>query len=218
LTWRRDVLYLQTKRSTKMKPKYLNIVLAGSLILMAAAGRIMNAEMHFYNFAAVGALGLFAGAIIKDLRVAFLFTLLAQFSSDLYFELFTSTKGFYGIEQFFTYGGLMLVTLLGSRMAKPGAAKVAGYSIAGTLIFFLVSNFGVWMSIEFGRVDLYGYGKGFTGLMNTYIAALPFYRTEIATQLFLNSLIGDLLFSGLLFGAYYLIQKGAESKMQKARI
>lgn len=187
-----------------MNQKHTQILLAAGLILLAASTRIMNAEMHWYHLAPVASLGLFSGAVIKDKRYAFLFTLCAQLISDLYIQFFTQYPGFYGMEQLFVYGGMALVTLLGTRMGKPGALKIAGYSIAGSLIFFLVSNFGVWVSIQFG-VDLYGYGKGVPGLINTFLMALPFY-TKTGTTLFFNSIIGDLLFSGILFGLYYALQ------------
>ena len=66
-----------------MKRNY-TILLAAGLIIITAAMRIFNAEMHIYNIWGVTALGLFSGAMVKDKRVAFLFTLLAQLSSDLY--------------------------------------------------------------------------------------------------------------------------------------
>lgn len=194
-----------------MNQKHTQILLAAGLILLAASARILNAEMHWYHLAPVASLGLFSGAVLKDKRYAFLFTLGAQLISDLYIQFFTQYPGFYGIEQLFVYGGMALVTLLGTRMGKPGTLKVAGYSIAGSLLFFLVSNFGVWVSIQMG-VDLYGYGKGINGLITTYLMALPFY-THTGTTLFFNALIGDLLCSGALFGLYYLLQPKAAATL-----
>lgn len=193
-----------------MKRNYTNILLAAGLLILAIAARIINHEMHIYNFAPVAALGLFCGAVMKDKRLAFMFTILAQLVSDVYIELFTTWDGFYGIEQYFTYGGMMLVTLLGTRMGKIKALKVLGYSIAGSAIFFIVSNFGVWVSIQLG-VDLYGYGKGLSGLATTYLMALPFY-SKYGTELFFNTFIGDIIFSGALFGAYVVLQDALKSK------
>lgn len=194
-----------------------NILVATVLVILAVAARIINTEVHFlYNFAPVAAIGLFSGAVLKDKRLAFLLTIMAQFVSDIYIQLFTQYPGFYGIEQFFVYGGMVLVTLLGTTMGRPRALKVLGYSIAGTLLFFIVSNFGVWMAIQFGRVDLYGYGTGFQGLVNTFAAALPFYRSDVATNLFTNTLLGDVLYSGALFGAYYAVTQSVKTHLQKA--
>ena len=209
-----NTLLLQIFQKKKMKSNKTNFLLAVVLLTLAIAARIINHEMHIYNLAPVAALGLFCGAVMKDKRMAFLFTTLAQLVSDVYIELFTSWDGFYGVEQYFTYGGMMLVTLLGTTMKQPRALKVLGYSIAGSAIFFIVSNFGVWVAIEMGK-DLYGYGHGLQGLGTTYQMALPFY-TEIGTELFKNSFIGDLVGCAVLFGGYALLQNATSNKLAKA--
>lgn len=194
--------------------KRTHIILAILLILLATALRIVNQEMHWYNLAPLASLGLFSGAIIKDKRIAFSITLIAQFISDIYIALFTQYQGFYGVDQFFVYGGMLLVTLLGTGMGQPKALKVLGYSIAGSAIFFLVSNFGVWVKIE-ATGDIFGYGTGLKGLGTTFLMALPFY-SKMGTTLFFNSFIGDMVGSGLLFGAYALLKQPLSTKLQKA--
>lgn len=182
-----------------------NILLAIALLILAITMRIVNHEMHVYNLAPVAALGLFCGAVMKDKRMAFLFTILAQLVSDVYIEMFTTWKGFYGIEQYFTYAGMVLVTFLGTKMGQPKPLKVAGYSLGGTALFWVVSNFGVWVAIQTG-VDLYGYGSGLKGLATTYLMALPFY-SKYGTTLFFNSFAGDLVFSFALFGLYAALKQ-----------
>lgn len=194
--------------------KRTNILLAIALILCATVLRIVNQDMHWYHLAPLASLGLFSGAVIKDKRLAFSITLIAQFMSDLYIALFTSMQGFYGIDQFFVYGGMLLVTLLGTGMGQPKALKVLGYSIAGSAIFFLVSNFGVWVKIEMIG-DTFGYGTGLKGLGTTYLMALPFY-TQTGTTLFFNSFIGDIAGSGMLFGTYALLKQPLSARLQKA--
>lgn len=184
-------------------------MIAVGLILMAGVARIVNHETHLYNLAPVCALGLFAGAIIKDKRIAFLLPILAMLMGDVYIALFTQWQGFYGIEQVLVYASLLLVTLMGAGMGQPKALKVFGYSIGGALVFFLLSNFGVWLSLSFfGTADIYGYGTGFTAFINTYVAAIPFFK---------NTLISEVTGSVLLFGAYHLLQVAYTAKMQKAR-
>ena len=63
--------------------------------------------------------------------------------------------------------------------------------------------------MEFGKVDLYHYGKGFSGLVNTYAAAIPFFK---------NTLIGEFCGSILLFGAYYLLQQAVARKAVTAKL
>ena len=183
-----------------MKQNYTNILIAGGLILMAATARVVNAEMHLYNFAPVAALGLFSGAIIKDKRYAFLFAILAQFLGDLYFQLFTEVKGFYGISQFFTFGGLIAATALGVAMKHPKALSILGYTIGASAIFFAISNLG-----HFAQ----GWnGYTWSALVKTYVDAIPFFK---------NSLIGDLAGSVLLFGGYFLLQQSLTARAVKTR-
>jgi hypothetical protein len=175
-----------------MKPQRANLLVAVLLILATAAFRVANAELHFWNFAPVAALGLFSGAVVGDKRLAFLFTLLAQLASDLYFQLFTDVPGFYGISQLFTYAGMVAVTALGMVMQNRKAATVAGFALGASLLFFVVSNFGVWLT------GMYGLTGG--GLAKTFVMAVPFYK---------GTLIGDLLFSAILFGGFAWMQRPA---------
>lgn len=183
-----------------MKQNRLYILMA-ALILMAAGTRILNAEMGLYNFAPVAALGLFSGAVLQDKRMAFLFPLLSMLLADLYFQLFTNTPGFYGVSQLFNYAGLLAVAALGTRMGRIKPLKVAVFAIGGSLLFFLLSNFGVW-------VEGY-YGHTFAGLATTFEMAIPFYK---------NTLAGDLAGSALLFGGYYLLTQATAARLQKASI
>ncbi len=192
-----------------MKNNKVNIIIASTLILMVGILRIINSEMHLYNFAPVCALGLFSGAIIKDKRYVFILPLLAQFFGDLYFHFFTHIDGFYGISQLFVYIGLFSVALLGTQMRNTKALNVLGYTFAGSTLFFILSNLGIWLSIEFGKIDLYHYGKGMIGLYNTFYMAIPFFN---------NSIIGDFAGSIVLFGTYYLLQLWFYNKLQKAKI
>ena len=165
---------------------------------MAATARIVNHEMHLYNFAPVAAIGLFGGAVLKNRKLAFMMPLLALFIGDLYIELFTTNplqRGFYGVEQIFVYGGMFLVTLLGLQMKNIKAAKILGFSLSGSVIFFVLSNFGSFMS------GMYGYS--FEGLTTTYIMAIPFFK---------NTLLGDLVGNSLLFGSYFLLQQAFTNK------
>ncbi len=182
-----------------MKRNYTNILLAAGLITIAAAARIVNSEMHLYNLAPVAALGLFSGAVIKDKRFAYILPLLAMLVADLYFQLFTNINGFYGMEQVLVYGGMALVTLLGTTMKNTSAPRVLGYSVAGSLAFFIVSNFGAYVT------GMWGYD--FNGLIKTYVVAIPFFK---------NTLLSDLVGNAMLFGLYALAQRSLLARTQKA--
>lgn len=195
-----------------MKNNYTNIFLATGLILMATAGRVINAETHLYNVVPVAALGLFSGAIVKDKRYAFLFAILAQFCADLYFQVFTNTPGFYGVSQIFTYVALVAATALGFLMKDTKAIKIFGFTIAASMVFFLISNFGHYA---------HGWnGYSWDGFVKTYRDAILFYRKPFDTtalpmigRIFLPDLIG----STLLFGGYYLLLQLAGAKAVKSK-
>jgi hypothetical protein len=175
-----------------MKTNQKNILLAAALILLVAIARIVTREFHLYNLAPVGALGLFTATIINDKRIAVAAPLLAMLLADLFFQAFTNFPGFYGQEQLFVYGGMMLVSALGLTMGKPSAVKVLGYTLGGSLVFFLVSNFGSFLS---GM-----WGTGFAALVKTYTMAIPFYQKTLA---------GELIGATALFGAHHLLTRNS---------
>jgi hypothetical protein len=85
----------------------------------------------------------------------------------------------------------VLVGLIGLvvRKRKNPATVILG-SLAGSIVFYLVTNWAVW---AFGTM----YAPNFGGLLESYVRAIPFFR---------NTLLGDLVFTGLLFGAYEAIR------------
>ena len=96
-----------------------------------------------------------------------------------------------------TYLSMALVVGWGWLALKRfSAVRLAGTSVVGSLLFFAVSNFGVWASF-----DMYPHTAA--GLMECYVAGIPFLG---------NALLGDLLFTGLLFGAFWLATKGVTAR------
>lgn len=171
------------------------IVSCTVLVLLAVISRIINTETHWYGFAPIVAISLFSGAILKNKAYAYLLPLCAYLVSDLILQFFTATPGFYGISQYFVYGAMALVVLLGTRMKQPKALNILGFSIGGSLIFWIISNLGVFFAGY--------YGLSVHGLATTYLMAIPFY-TPTGTSMFLNAFAGDLLFNGILFGLFAL--------------
>lgn len=168
------------------------------LVVLAVVSRIINTETHWYGFAPVVAISLFSGALLKNKGYAYLLPLAAYLLSDIFLALFTDTQGFYGLSQFFVYGAMALVVLLGTQMRRPKALRILGFTLGGSAIFWIVSNLGVFAA------GYYGYS--FAGLSTTYLMAIPFY-TPMGTDMFVNAFVGDLLFSGLLFGAFALLSQ-----------
>jgi hypothetical protein len=172
-----------------------NIFYAILIIAATVFYRLINNGLHIFNFTPLIAVSLFAGAFLKNNKLAVWVPILIMFITDCYFELFTTIPGFYGTSQLVNYGALVLVALLGSRIAQPNMLKVGSYTIASALLFFVLSNLGVWVFSG-------AYTKDFSGLSSCFALALPFYNAD-STSLFFNSLVGNLATGLLLFGIYY---------------
>ena len=85
---------------------------------------------------------------------------------------------------FFTWGSVFLIGLIANFFAKNITTRLTG-ALVGALIFFVISNFGVWVS---GM-----YGLTIVGLLNCYTLALPFFAYSIiSTTIF--SLIIEILY------------------------
>jgi hypothetical protein len=154
-----------------------NLVIAATCILIAAATRFLP---HPPNVNAVAAMALFGGAYISDKRIAFIIPLIAMLLTDM-------VIGFHNT-MWAVYIAMAIIVFLGSKMKKTGTSNVIGFSLIASLLFFLVTNFGTWAMENF-------YPHTPAGLATAYVAGLPFLK---------NSILGDLVFNGILFGSFYV--------------
>lgn len=152
-----------------------------SLILAAVFTRLLP---HPPNVTPIMAIALFS-AVYLDRKHTFIIPLAVMFVSDCFI-------GFHDVI-FWVYGSFLLIGFIGLWLRKhQGVAMTFGATFAGSLLFFLITNFGVWMSAQ----SIYTHDT--TGLYQCYIAAIPFFR---------NALIGDVFYVGALFGSYELVKK-----------
>lgn len=175
------------------------VFLIAGLIFLTILGRLFTNHMGIYNFTAIGASALFAGVVLKDKRYAYIVPLAALFLSDVFFELFTSIQGFPGGEMVFVYLAFVLTAYIGTRIRKANTGNLLLASIATGLLFFLISNFGTWLIRDM-------YPHTFAGLLSCYSSAIPFYKAELFGSFFLNTIMGNVFYTGLLFGAYALLK------------
>lgn len=166
------------------------LIIASLLIVVAAVSRVL---MYPDNFSPIIGMAIFAGAVIKDRKLAFALPLLAMFLSDILFELFTPASGFWGWGQLAGYGILALITVLAFSMKKIRVLTIAGYSIGASLLFFFLSNSAFFV---FDNAIYHLYPQNFNGYMASLAAGIPFLKTGI---------IADLVYSTVLFGSYFLI-------------
>ena len=175
-----------------------NIVFSfGLLILIAALYRVMPGRP--WGFAPQIAMALFAGSVVKDRKYAFALPVFSMLISDLLYHLLYLSgagiiPGFYS-GQLTNYILFSVLTMVGFFIKERNVVSILAGSIAGPTIYFLTSNFLVWIS-----GGGYARPKTWEGLMMCFNDALPFYRTSIAATIF---------FSAVLFGSYFLLAKPA---------
>ena len=160
------------------------------LVALATACKFFfGPNLNWSGFSPVIAIALFSGFIIKQKDRSFLLPLLALFISDVVIQLLYTQglfeyAGFYG-GQWKNYAILLVSTLIGWALKGRNYSSLLIGAIAAPTVFFLLSNFNVWLGVTDGT-----YSKDFNGLMTCYAAGLPFYKNAlIATLVFLPAII-----------------------------
>ena len=145
-----------------------------SLIFFAILSRFLP---HPPNFTPIAAIALLSSKGFNNRWVVFLIPIVSLFISDLFIGLHATIP--------FVYISFILIALLGLYIKKINIVSV----LLSSTIFFLVSNFGVWL--------LY-YPISIEGLVQCYTLALPF---------FFNTVLGDLVYGALLIYPFYALQR-----------
>lgn len=170
-----------------MKSKILSprFIFVTSAIVVAAISRLFP---HIPNFTPLAAMALFGGAYFSDKRFAIIVPLLAMFLSDVALEL-TTGWGFHNT-MFYVYAAFVLTSIIGIYVGrKTSVISVTAGSLASSVLFFIITNFGVWAAT--------GFEAGVSGLNTVYVLGIPFFAP---------TLLGDLFYNTLLFGTFYLAQ------------
>lgn len=165
--------------------------------LLIAFGIIMRLLPHEPNFAPVGAIALFSGAVL-GWRIAAWLPVVLTIGADLFI-------GFYP-GMMFTSLGFAVIGLFGALFARTSIfVRVLAGGLGSGIIFYLISNFGVWLM---GGL----YPQTMQGLIDCYVMALPFLRV---------SLLADLFYAALFFGLYefalYPVRKPAKNRLPSAQ-
>ena len=165
-----------------MKNIQLNtrIVVITLIILFAAFSRLIP---HLPNFTPIGAIALFGGAYFFNKKLALLIPFLAMLLSDLFI-------GFHGtmLAVYLSFIAIVGIGMLLKGRVKPLSVLFA--ALGSSILFFIVTNFAVWMGSTVYPQDL-------VGLIACYTAAIPFFH---------YTALGDLFYSGVLFDCFYLYE------------
>jgi len=167
---------INNMNKTFFTPKFLVIT---GIIILAAVLRLIE---YLPNFSPIAAMALFAGTYLKRKELAFAVPVAALLISDIFLGFHQTMIA--------VYASFAIIVLLGFYLRR--STKVQNIflaSLVSSLIFFVITNFAVWVS------GLVGYPMNFAGLTQCYVAAIPFFR---------NTLLGDLFYNAVFFGGFYL--------------
>lgn len=159
----------------KLAPRFLIIT---GMIFIAAFVRLIP---HPPNFAPIAAIALFGGAYFNKRWAAFLVPLAAMFVTDLILGFHATMWAVY----------LSFVLIVGIGMFAIKQKKISNIffaSVSSSVLFFIITNFGLWISTPY-------YAKTGVGLAACFTAAIPFFHL---------TLLGDLFFVAVMFGSYEL--------------
>jgi hypothetical protein len=168
------------------------------LLIAAVVWRVLLGVTHsadfgwLHNFAPLSAIAL-CGAAFLPRRLAFSLPLAALFVSDVMLNLHYSKThaevSLVSVEMLARYGALMLIAWMGWMLRKnPRIPVMLGAGAAGSVIFFLISNTGSWLTEP-------RYTGGVTGWVQALTTGLPEYPSTL--WFYRHTLISDVLFTGL---------------------
>ena len=169
------------------KEKNKDYLLALALILVGVGFRFLP---HAPNFTPVIALVLFGAAYLPR-KVALLAPLAIMAISDFFIGTYQLNL------MLIVYGSLLALAGSGFYLRESDNWKRIGiFSLGGGILFFLTTNFGIWLLTPW-------YEKSLSGLLQCYYLALPFFR---------NTLISTLVYSGALFFSYKSVKAWLHGK------
>ena len=163
--------------------------LAFALIALASIARMIP---HSWNFTPLAAIGLFSASYFGYRNWGILAPFISLFLTDLllnntiysqYYEGFTWITSWWIYAAYAAVIGLGIVFLHGKSVT---AGRIVGVSLLASVSFFLLSNLNTFFETKL-------YPQTFAGFLTCLTAGLPFFK---------NTLLGDLLYSGVIFGAF----------------
>ena len=161
-----------------------------AIILLAIFARLIP---HAPNFAPIGGLALFSGSNFKN-KIALLIPLVAMLISDIFLGFHSTIP--------YVYVSFIIIALIGSLIKNNKWQSLLLASLTSSVLFFLITNFGVWVSFNM-------YPKTINGLMQSYVMGLPFFRNTVLSDLFysFSFFYGYRFLSNFVFNKIDLLKK-----------
>ena len=149
----------------EINKKFKHYYLPVGLILILSLSRVIP---HPWNFTPVLAAGIFSGFYFKNFFLSFFIVIFSMFLGDVYLG-FHSTM-------FFTYISLSLAVAIGLLIKNFKIHEILIGGLASSVGFFVITNFGAWLTLEM-------YEKNLSGLINSYVLAIPFFHNTLISTL-----------------------------------
>ena len=183
----------------KLKSSFSYLVILAVLIALGVAGRLLP---HPPNFTPMAAIALFAGFIFIKRYMAVVAVISTMLLCD-YFAFGSLSASWFGSKSMFVvYLALLFPIVFKNFLQKKlGVLRIFGAAIASSTVFFLATNFAVW---AFSPM----YEKTFEGLVLCYTMAIPFFQNTVA---------GDLIWSGVIFGTYFALRNYSNLQIFKQK-
>ena len=147
----------------KFKENRNSVILLVFAILALSFTRLIP---HPYNFSPMIAAGIFAGFYFKHFYLGSFVIILSMFLGDLFL-------GFHNT-MFFTYISLAIVVLAGIYLKSLKFKNILYSTLASSIVFFIITNFGAWLTLDM-------YSKDLNGLMQSYTMAIPFFQNTLVS-------------------------------------
>ena len=183
----------------KFNSSFSYLVILAVLIALGVAGRLLP---HPPNFTPMAAIALFAGFIFIKRYMAVVAVISTMLLCD-YFAFGSLSASWFGSKSMFVvYLALLFPIVFKNLLQKKlGVLRIFGAAIASSTVFFLATNFAVW---AFSPM----YEKTLEGLVLCYTMAIPFFQNTVA---------GDLIWSGAIFGTYFALRNYSNLQIFKKK-
>lgn len=153
----------------KFDRKFKELTFPICIVLLLTFARLIP---HPPNFTPIIAVAIMGGYLFKNFTMSLMVITISMLVSDIFLKFHD--------KMFYTYLSLFVISYFFFKIStKINKKNFFVFVFIGSLIFYIITNFGAWISSDM-------YEKNFNGLFSSYVMALPFFK---------NTLISTLIFS-----------------------
>jgi len=186
-------------QKNKLNMSFNYLVILAVLIVLGVAGRLLP---HPPNFTPMAAIALFAGFIFLKRYMAVIAVVVTMLLTDYFAFGYISAEWFASKSMWVVYLALLFPIVFKNFLQKKlGLLRVAGAALVSSTVFFIATNLAVWFFSPM-------YEKTLEGLVLCYTMAIPFFQNTVA---------GDLIWSGVIFGTYFLLRNYSNLQIFKQK-